>query len=87
MLLNVPCIEINSKTKNGTTPLNAASWYGYLPIVKNLVAQGADLLIKNDNSQTAEDIAREKGHHEIAQYLKEAREARSQEKTVAPGGN
>ena len=43
---------------------------GNLEIVKQLIMHGADRKLLNKNSRTAENLAREKGYTEVADYLK-----------------
>ena len=52
------------------TPLTIAARHGFFPIVRALVAAGADVGLHGGYAQlTAECIARHKGHHEISEFL------------------
>ena len=52
------------------TPLTIAARKGFFPIVRLLVAAGANVGIHAGYSQlTAECIARREGHHEISEFL------------------
>jgi ankyrin repeat protein len=51
------------------TPLNLAAWAGHLSVVKLLVERGADVRLKNDNGQTASDVARREGKEDVAEWL------------------
>jgi len=54
-----------------TTPLHLAALAGHLPVVKALVARGANILEKDAFGQTPLDNARKNGHHSVAAYLAE----------------
>jgi ankyrin repeat protein len=52
------------------TPLTIAAGHGYFPIVRALVAAGANISLHGGHAQrTAECIARHEGHHEISEFL------------------
>ena len=53
----------------GSTPLHVAAANGCLAIVKTLIYRGALLMAKNNAGQTAEDLAREHDHQDVATYL------------------
>ena len=74
LLLSKEGVDVNKCAIHGDTAINSASFSGHLEVVKELVAQGADRRILFKGSKTAEDLAREKGHGEIADYLKSLRE-------------
>ena len=82
LLLSKEGVDVNKRLIHGGTAINAASFSGHLEVVKELVAQGADRRILDKNSKTAEDIARERGHAEVADYLKSLRE-RDEEMSAA----
>lgn len=80
LLLTQKCIRINSKvTKSvswakGSTALHIAAYRGDLPKVEILIQKGAciDNTSRYDNSEkskTPEELAREEGHHDVADYL------------------
>jgi ankyrin repeat protein len=51
------------------TPLHYAAFAGNLSLVKLLVWRGADVSLKNDDGQTACDVARSKGREDVAEWL------------------
>jgi len=53
----------------GYTPLMLAALHGDMEIVKMLVEAGANITLSN-GYWTAEDLARQNGHIEVAEYLK-----------------
>ena len=58
-------------TESNNKKLIDASWYGHLETVKYLVEQGADI---HANGGEALALASEKGHQDIADYLKKKKE-------------
>ena len=68
---------INARTDKGRTPLHAAAHEGYEDRVRLLVTYGADTAIRNDHGQTAEQVARSKGHAEVAAHLHELAQKQS----------
>ncbi|KAL5720962.1 hypothetical protein ACHQM5_013579 [Ranunculus cassubicifolius] len=64
--------DINCKSNNGETALYAAAANGDQQMVDLLMELGANPIISTDNSgRTSIDIAREKGHIEIAKVLEQ----------------
>ncbi|XP_064100704.1 ankyrin-1-like [Macrobrachium nipponense] len=61
--------ELSEKTDCGMTPLHLAAKQGNLTTVLWLVEQGVSFSLRDNRGNTAEDLAREKGHTEIAGYL------------------
>jgi ankyrin repeat protein len=52
------------------TPLTLAASYGFFPIVRALVAAGANVALHGGYGQlTAECMARHAGYHEISEFL------------------
>lgn len=65
--------EVNSQEfNNGYTPLMWAARQGNLEMIKFLLENDADPLIKNDFSKTALDLAQGENNREIVMILKEA---------------
>lgn len=56
-LLAVRNVEINVQNKLGDTPMHNASWKGHADIVDMLLLKGANKAIKNNEGQTAYDLA------------------------------
>ena len=56
---------------NGETALHAAALFGHLPIVKQLMAAGSDLMIKNQDHLTALHVARQQKYIYVVEYLME----------------
>ncbi len=62
--------DINARnTDHNITPLIWAANGGHIAIVKYLMAKNADPDIVTDNGYTAVSIARENGHHQVADYI------------------
>lgn len=60
--------------QNGETALHAAAMFGHLPVVKQLVAAGSDIMWKNQDGYTALQVARQQNFTSVVDYLKERRE-------------
>lgn len=69
-LLAVPDIDLNQEDKEGVIPILLAAYNGHLNMLKLLVLQGADVLIKNAEGKTALDMATLNKKPEAVQYLK-----------------
>ena len=61
--------NLNARDNRGQTPLMLATQVGNFDVVKQLVYNGADILIKNQQGHTAEQIAAQSGRIDIASYL------------------
>ena len=78
-------VNINAKDNFGWSPLHEAVWKGSLEIVKILLQNGANINSKTNyhhhliNDLTPLDIARSRGHGNIVEYLKKAREKTEEE--------
>jgi len=58
-----------AKGQSGSTPLHTVGFTGDRASLDLLLKHGADAAIKNNDGKTAGDIARERGHQEIADLL------------------
>jgi ankyrin repeat protein len=63
---------VDAVDAEGYTALWIASLYGRLPIVELLVEGGSDIEIANNNGKKARDIARERNHTAVVEYLDSA---------------
>lgn len=54
---------------DGTSALHEAARQGHLNIVQWLISAGADKGMKNSEGKTAAELATEKGHQQVAQFL------------------
>jgi ankyrin repeat protein len=60
---------VNARQQGGWVPLHAAASNGDRAMVELLLGHGANAKLANDEGKTAADVAREKGHQEIAALL------------------
>ncbi len=61
--------DINMQNKRGETALYWAAQKGYAPVVKILLANGADKTLKSTSGQTALDVAQKYRRQEVIKYL------------------
>ncbi|WP_168464272.1 ankyrin repeat domain-containing protein [Wolbachia endosymbiont of Ctenocephalides felis wCfeT] len=61
--------DVNIRDIYGVTPLHWAALRGEVEIVKSLIKHGANIDIRVNGGKAASDLAREKGHTEIAGFL------------------
>lgn len=59
----------NAPAHDGITPLMNAAWFGLRNAASELLSNGADPSRKNNKGQTAQAMARQRGHHELAELL------------------
>jgi len=59
----------NAPQKQGYTPLMIAAGNGFVDAVDVLLAAGADCTLKQAEGKSAADLARERGHNELAKRL------------------
>ena len=65
-------VEINTQDNFfKSTALMFAAYNGNTEVVKYLVAKGADVNTKNEDGETALDIADERKHAQVVEYLKD----------------
>jgi uncharacterized protein len=63
--------DVNARQRHDWTPLHGAAHAGSLALVRLMLDRGADPNIKNRDRKTALDIARERGHEQVAELLEE----------------
>ena len=68
LLLDNKC-NLNVTDKSGDTPLILAAYYTKMDIVRALVEAGCDITIRGDKNKTAAELAKQRGHHALAEYL------------------
>jgi ankyrin repeat protein len=74
ILLNCFEIEVNYKSQKGETALSLAAQFGYKSSVILLlenITRTKDLLHENNDYKNAVDLAEEKGHHDIADLIRD----------------
>ena len=70
MLLDKYSASVNATDKLGYTALHRAAYKGNLEVVKLLTSYSqCDVKAKKHSGKTAADIARDKGHSDIVDYL------------------
>ena len=64
---------INARSEYGATPLHSAAMAkdSNIEVLKCLMENGADVTEKDDNGETPIDLATEKGHQDVVNYLTE----------------
>jgi uncharacterized protein len=60
---------VDARQAGGFTPLHGAAFNGQLEMVKLLLDNGADPRTLNDQGQSSLDIARERGHVSVGEFL------------------
>jgi len=71
LLLEQEKINLEARSKKGSSPLLVAVYMGNLEIAKLLLEKGADINAKNDNGETALHMASSRGHKQIEKLLLE----------------
>lgn len=66
-----PSLELNTKSKDGSTPLHLAAYNGYVPLVEALLAAGAETEIENNEGLTAADVALKRGQQQAAKIIQQ----------------
>jgi FOG: Ankyrin repeat len=78
---------VNQKDNYGWTPLHCAAYNGKIEIAQMLTADGACLDDQNNQGKTPAQVAREKGHPEVANLIENAQQrianARQQTQNMA----
>jgi ankyrin repeat protein len=62
--------EVNARQHGGWAPLHAAALNGDLAMVEYLVAHGADMNQKSDDGKATLDLALEKSHGPVVEWLR-----------------
>jgi ankyrin repeat protein len=63
-------VAVDAVNMYGKTALWYASYNGYLPIVELLVEGGSDIEIADNEGEKARDVARERNHTAVVEYLR-----------------
>ncbi|XP_060806287.1 uncharacterized protein LOC106140771 isoform X2 [Amyelois transitella] len=66
---NNPPVNIDQLTSDHETALLIAAHFGYVDVVAQLMAKGADVTIENNNGESALDLAAQYGRLETVQHL------------------
>lgn len=66
---NNPPVNVDQLTTDHETALLIAAHFGYVDVVAQLIAKGADVSIKNNNDESALDLAAQYGRLETVQHL------------------
>jgi len=61
----------NARSASGGTPLHTAAFTGDRRVLDLLLARGGDASIRNEQGNTAADIANQRGHPEMARLLED----------------
>lgn len=68
---NYKTLDNFSFSQNGESALHAAAMFGHLAVVKQLVAAGSDIFLKNQDGLTALQVASLQKYVVIVEYLKD----------------
>jgi ankyrin repeat protein len=60
---------VNARSGSGTTPLHTAAFLGDADVAELLLSRGGDPRIASNDGKTPIDLAREKGHTELAERM------------------
>jgi ankyrin repeat protein len=60
----------NAQNEEGITPLMNAAWFGCRDSVRELLRRGADPLMRDSKGRIARDLASERGHKDVEEFLK-----------------
>lgn len=69
MLLDETDADLSARQESGATPLHIAAATGDIAMVMLLVNRGADRTATDGGGKTAADVARSRGHADLADYL------------------
>ena len=61
--------NLDNKTDNGRTPLLYAAERGKNPMVQELLLRGADVTAQDKDGNSAVELARARGYHDIAALI------------------
>ncbi len=67
--------EVNGRSRDGTTPLMQAAWFGSEAAVEVLLAAGAKGDLRDERGRSASELARERGFMQVAERIEAAVEA------------
>lgn len=71
--------NVNAQDWNGTTPLHEAAYRGQRACVEMLLERDAECTLVTHHHQTADCLAAQAGHHDIAKLLRQEREKKEAE--------
>jgi ankyrin repeat protein len=80
-ILSASPADLETKDKNGYTPLAVASAEGHLAVVQALVRAGADKEVKAENGFTPLTVASLNGHQAVVEALVRAGAAKRRRRT------
>ncbi|KAM3966091.1 LOW QUALITY PROTEIN: uncharacterized protein ACR2FA_012964 [Aphomia sociella] len=69
LLAHKPPVNVDQLTSDHETALLIAAHFGYVDVVAQLIAKGADVTVKNNNDESALDLAAQYGRLETVQFL------------------
>lgn len=75
--------DVNKATPTRNTPLHLAAWLGNLHLVKILLEADADKTLTNNDGNTPEDVARQQGNYEVANFIKHHNPKKLQRESTA----
>ena len=75
--------NLNAQNNNGDTPLMEACFYKREELIKILIQNGADVLIKNKRGEDAFNFAMKQGNLEMIKMIKEAAKKQVSKRRIA----